>query len=324
MTPSSAMTMDVVLLFPGQGSQKPGMGKDLAEAFPAARDVFSRADAALGTSLSTLCFEGPAEELTLTYNAQPALLTHGAAVWAATRDVIGANVVAAAGHSLGELTAYHAAESMSLEDAVRVVRRRGELMYESGVNRPGTMAAILGDTNRSIEDICADATREAGLVVPANYNSPGQVVISGEEAGVERAMALCKEAGAKRAIRLNVSGAFHSPLMESAKGGLAEALEKASFGDPHFAVYANVNGDPVTQASRAKTLLLDQLSKPVRWTEEVTAMAARFPNALFVEMGPGSVLVGLLKKIAPSVKTATCGTAAEVHQLRELAAVGTL
>ena len=312
--------MDVVLLFPGQGSQKPGMGRDLAEAFPAARNVFARADEALGVALSRLCFEGPADELTLTHNAQPALLAHGAAVWAATRDAIGASVLAAAGHSLGEFTAYHAAESIGLEDALRVVRRRGELMYESGVKRPGAMAAILGETTRPIEDICADATRDAGLVVPANYNCPGQLVVSGEEAGVERAMALCKEAGAKRAVRLNVSGAFHSPLMESAAEGLADALDRASFEDPHFAVYANVNAEPVIHADTAKQLLLEQLSKPVRWTDEVRAMAERYPDALYVEMGPGSVLVGLVKKIAPSVKTATCGTAADVAQLRELVA----
>ena len=312
--------MDVVLLFPGQGSQKPGMGKDVAEKYSAAKDVFERADAALGTSLSGLCFEGPAEDLTLTHNAQPALLTHGAAVWAATRDVMGANVVAAAGHSLGELTAYHAAGSLRLEDAVRVVRRRGELMYESGVKRPGAMAAILGDTNRPVEEICAQATSEAGIVVPANYNCPGQLVLSGETAGVERAMELCKEAGAKRAIRLNVSGAFHSPLMESAVDGLSEALDRADFSDPHFAVYANVNAEAVTMKSRAKELLLEQLSSPVRWTDEILAMAQRYPDALFVEMGPGNVLVGLVKKIAPSVKTATCGTAAEVAQLREIAA----
>jgi [acyl-carrier-protein] S-malonyltransferase len=310
--------MDVVLLFPGQGSQKPGMGKDLAEAYPAARDTFERADEALGAPLSKLCFEGPAEELTLTHNAQPALLAHGAAVWAATRDVIGDKVIAAAGHSLGEFTAYHAAESLSLEDAVRVVRRRGNLMHESGVKRPGAMAAILGETTRSIEDICADASRDAGLVVPANYNCPGQLVISGEEAGVERAMALCKAAGAKRAVRLNVSGAFHSPLMESAAAGLSEALSGAQFGKPHFAVYANVNGGAVLDAEPAKALLLEQLSKPVRWTDEVLAMAKRFPDALYVEMGPGGVLVGLVKKIAPLVKTMTCGTAAEVDALRNL------
>jgi [acyl-carrier-protein] S-malonyltransferase len=312
--------MDVVLLFPGQGSQKPGMGKDLVEAFPAAKDVFDRADAALDAPLSRLCFEGPAEELTLTHNAQPALLAHGAALWAATRAAIGASVVAAAGHSLGELTAYHAAGSLALDDAIRTVRRRGELMYESGVKRPGAMAAILGDTNRPIEEICSEATRDAGLVVPANYNCPGQVVISGEETGVERAMTLCKEAGAKRAMRLKVSGAFHSPLMEAAADGLAQALDSVSFDDPHFPVYANVDGQPVLEAERAKELLLEQVSSPVRWNDEVLALAERFPNALYVEMGPGNVLVGLVKKIAPSLKTATCGTAPEVTQLQELVA----
>jgi len=294
------------------------MGKDLVDAFPAAKDVFDRADTALGAPLSRLCFDGPAEELTLTHNAQPALLAHGAALWAATRATIGASVVAAAGHSLGELTAYHAAESFGLEDAVRIVRRRGELMYESGVKRPGAMAAILGDTNRSIEEICAEATRDAGLVVPANYNSPGQVVISGEEAGVERAMTLCKDAGAKRAMRLKVSGAFHSPLMETASAGLAQALDSAAFEDPHFPVYANVDGQPVLKAPRARELLLKQVSSPVRWNDEVLALAARFPDALYVEMGPGNVLVGLVKKIAPSLKTATCGTAAEVSALQEI------
>lgn len=312
--------MDVVLLFPGQGSQKPGMGKDLYDTFPAARDVFDDADAALGVSLSSLCFNGPAEELTLTHNAQPALLAHGAAVWSVARDGIGSRVRAAAGHSLGEFTAYHAAGSLSLEDALRLVRRRGELMYESGVRRPGAMAALLGDLKEPVESICAKATAEAGLVSPANYNTPGQVVISGEEAGVERAMALAKEAGAKRAMRLNVSGAFHSALMETALDGLSEAVAKINFTNPKFPVYANVNAEPVTLADRARQLLLQQLTRPVRWTEEVSAMAEKLPDALYVEMGPGSVLTGLVKKIAPSVRTMTCGTAAEVNQLLELAA----
>jgi [acyl-carrier-protein] S-malonyltransferase len=158
------------------------------------------------------------------------------------------------------------------------------------------------------------------LVVPANYNCPGQTVLSGELVGVERAIQLCKAAGAKRAVRLNVSGAFHSPLMESAAPGLAEALCNASFDDPHFAVYANVNAEPVLKAARAKQLLLDQLSKPVRWTDEVKAITDRFPDALYVEMGPGSALIGLVKKIAPSVRTAACGTTAEVELLRGLAA----
>jgi [acyl-carrier-protein] S-malonyltransferase len=180
------------------------------------------------------------------------------------------------------------------------------------------MAAILGETNRPIEEICADATGEAGIVVPANYNCPGQLVISGEEQGVERAMTLCKEAGAKRAIRLNVSGAFHSPLMASAAEGLSESLGAATFDDPHFAVYANVNAEAVLKAARAKVLLLDQLSKPVRWTDEILALAARFPNATYIEMGPGNVLTGLVKKIAPSLKTVVCGTAADVAAVRSM------
>jgi [acyl-carrier-protein] S-malonyltransferase len=314
--------MNVVLLFPGQGSQKPGMGKDLYEAFPAAREVFDAADAALGADarLSALCFEGPAEELTLTHNAQPALLAHGAALWAVVRTRFGQHVRAAAGHSLGEFTAYHAAGTLGLEEGLQLVRRRGELMYESGVRRPGAMAALLGDLKEPIESICARATAESGMVSPANYNSPGQVVISGEEAGVERAMALAKDAGAKRAMRLNVSGAFHSPLMETALAGLSQAVAATTFINPKFPVYANVNAEPVTLADRARQLLLQQLTRPVRWTEEVTAMAERLPDALYVELGPGSVLTGLVKKIAPSVKTMTCGTVAEVNKLMELAA----
>ena len=312
--------MDIVLLFPGQGSQKPGMGKDLVDAFPEARAVFEQADDVLAAPLSRLCFEGPAEELTLTHNAQPALLAHGAAMWAIARDRIGARVRAAAGHSLGEFTAYHAAGTLALESALRVVRRRGELMYETGVREPGAMAAILGDMTEPVEAICERASRESGLVVPANYNAPGQIVISGEVAGVERAMALTKEAGAKRAMRLNVSGAFHSPLMQSAESGLTEILAVTEMRDPRFPVYANVDGQPVTQSVVARERLVRQLTNPVRWTQEVENMASAYPTALFVEMGPGTVLVGLVKKIAPRVKTASCGTVAEVEQLLGLVA----
>jgi [acyl-carrier-protein] S-malonyltransferase len=312
--------MEIVLLFPGQGSQKPGMGKDLADAFPEARAVFEQADAVLGASLSRLCFEGPAEELTLTHNAQPALLAHGAAVWAVARERIGPSVHAAAGHSLGEFTAYHAAGSLPLAGALRVVRRRGELMYDSGLRQPGAMAAILGDLQQPIETVCEAATREAGLVVPANYNAPGQIVISGQVAGVERAMALAKEAGAKRAMRLNVSGAFHSPLMQSAQSGLTEILAATEMREPRFPVYANVDAQPVKSAMPARERLVRQLTSPVRWTEEVQALATAYPAALFVEMGPGTVLVGLVRKIAPSVKTASCGTVAEVEQLLGLVA----
>lgn len=309
--------MDVVALFPGQGSQKPGMGQDVAAAFPQARDTFARADAALGESLSTLCFEGPADTLTLTHNAQPALLTHGAAVWSVVCPGIAPMLRAAAGHSLGEFTAWHAVGSLGLEGAVRLVRRRGELMYETGVSRPGAMAAILGDTTEPIEAICERARRdpEGGVVVAANYNSPGQVVISGEVKGVEKAMTLAKAAGAKRTITLNVSGAFHSPLMAPARDGLAAALADVEFSEPSAPVCANVDARFVTKVDEGRALLVEQLTSPVRWTDVVLRLAATYPDALFVEMGPGSVLVGLVKKIAPAVQTMTCGTPAEIEQL---------
>ncbi len=306
--------MTLLLLFPGQGSQKPGMGRDLVEAFPAARRVFDEADEALGASLSTLCFEGPAEELTRTHNAQPALLAHGAAVWAVVRERAAAHVVAAAGHSLGEFSAYHAAGALPLADAVRLVRRRGELMFETGVSRPGAMAAILGELQRPIEDICAEASA-AGTVVPANYNAVEQVVISGEVAGVEQGMELAKAAGAKRALRLQVSGAFHSPLMQPAHAGLAAALAGASWEAPRWPVYSNVTADPVIDAASAREVLLSQLTSPVRWVEVVRAMAAAHPDATFVEMGPGNVLTGLLKRLAPGHTARTCGTVGEVEAL---------
>jgi len=312
--------MDVVLLFPGQGSQKPGMARDLVDAFPEARRVFTETDAALGTALSTLCFDGPADELTQTHNAQPALLAHGAAVWAVVRERLTGRVKAAAGHSLGEFTAHHAAGTMPLPDAVRLVRRRGELMFRTGQERPGAMAAVLGTLTEPIEAVCERASREAGLVVPANYNDAMQVVVSGEVAGVERAMELVKEAGAKRAVRLNVSGAFHSPLMEPAVAGLREALAASDLRDPAFPVWSNVTEQPVTSARDGAELLLRQLTSPVRWAGEAARLAAAHPGALFVEMGPGNVLTGLMKRIAPEAQTATCGTVAEVEALLARAA----
>lgn len=292
------------------------MAKDLAEAFPAAREVFDRADSALGTELSTLCFDGPAEELTLTHNAQPALLAHAAAVWAIVRDKVASKVTGAAGHSLGEFSAYHAAGALPLEDALRLVRRRGELMYETGVQVPGAMAAILGELTRPVEDICAEAAAK-GVVVPANYNNTEQVVISGEVAAVEAAMELAKAAGAKRALRLQVSGAFHSPLMQPAVAGLGDALKAAAWGEPSVPVWSNVTARPVQDAATARDLLLRQLTSPVRWVDLVRDAAARFPGATFVEMGPGAVLSGLVKRLAPGCTTMTCGTVAEVNALLE-------
>lgn len=309
--------MAIVLLFPGQGSQKPGMGRDLAAAHAAARAVFEAVDAALGEPLSALCFDGPAETLTLTHNAQPALLAHGIAVWETVRERLAPHVRAAAGHSLGEFTAYCAAGSLTLADGSRLVRRRGALMYEAGLARPGTMAAILGDTSRGIDEICGEASTSpgGGLVVAANYNSPGQVVISGEVAGVEKAMELAKAAGAKRAIRLPVSGAFHSPLMAPARRGLAAALHGTPMAKPLVPVYANVNAEPVCDGDAAAALLEEQLTAPVRWTELVQRLVRDHAGALFVEMGPGAVLTGLVRKIAPDAEAMSCGTPDEIEAL---------
>lgn len=305
----------VVLLFPGQGSQVPGMAADLATAYPAAAEVLDAVDAALGIPLRRLMADGPADELTRTDNAQPALLAHGAALWAVLRDALAGRVVAAAGHSLGEFTAYHAAGALTLSASARLVRRRGELMFASGTARPGAMAALLGEPDRPIEAVCEEATREAGTVVPANYNCPGQLVISGEIAGVERAMVLAKAAGVKRAMRLPVSGAFHSPLMREAQAGLDDALGKAGLVDPAFPVYANVTARPVTNAPDARALLSEQLTAPVQWTQTVRAFADAYPDALYLELGPGAVLTGLVRKTAPQLRVVPCGTAAQVGEL---------
>ena len=312
--------MDVVLLFPGQGSQKPGMGKDLAAAFPEARAAFDEADSALGFSLSTLCFDGPADELTDTRNAQPALLTHGAAVWAVTKSALSGKVRAAAGHSLGEHTAYHAAGAISLPAAVKLVRRRGELMNETGIAHPGTMAAILGIPSKPIAEICEQATREAGLVVPANYNSDEQTVISGEISGVEKAMELAKAAGAKRAIRLPVSGAFHSPLMEPAAEGFRKVVADAPFSDPGFPIYSNVDAQPSRDVRTAREMLFRQLTAPVLWSTVVRNIAKSVPDALYVEMGPGAVLTGLVPRLVPGAKAVSCGSPADVEKLLQMVA----
>jgi [acyl-carrier-protein] S-malonyltransferase len=288
------------------------MGKDLAERFPAARDTFAAIDEALGSPLSRMMWEGPEDQLTLTHNAQPAILAHSAAILAVVGDRLG-SPGAAAGHSLGEYSAHVAAGTMRAVDAAQLVRRRGELMLEAGRQRPGTMAAVLGLATVQVQQACAEASGQDGLAVPANLNAPDQTVISGDPAGVARAGEGCKARGAKRIIPLNVSGAFHSPLMAPAVDGLREALAEASFADPAFPVIANASAEAVRTGVDAKRLLVDQLTAPVRWVACMQVAAELCPEATFVEIGPGSVLSGLLKRIVPGTKSMTLGTADEVE-----------
>jgi [acyl-carrier-protein] S-malonyltransferase len=290
-----------------------GMGKDLAERFPAARDTFAAIDEALGSSLSRLMWQGPEDELTLTHNTQPAILAHSAAVLAVVGERLGP-AAAAAGHSLGEYSAHIAAGTLTAVDAARLVRRRGELMFTAGQERPGAMAAVLGLATEEVQAACDEASGADGIAVPANLNAPDQTVISGDPAGVARAGERCKARGAKRVIPLKVSGAFHSPLMAPAVDGLREALTEASFADPRFPVIANASGEAVRTGLDAKRLLVDQLTAPVRWVACMQAAAGLAPGATFIEIGPGNVLAGLLKRIVPAAKTVTLGTADEVER----------
>ncbi|HLB36303.1 MAG TPA: ACP S-malonyltransferase [Gemmatimonadales bacterium] len=311
--------MTVVLLCPGQGAQRVGMGRDLAERFPEARDVFEEVDQSLGFPLSRLAWDGPEAELTLTHNAQPAILTHTLAAHAVARR--GLRPMAAAGHSLGEYSAYVMADSLALGDAARLVRRRGELMLEAGQGRPGTMAAVLGLAGEAVAEACRGASREGDVAVAANFNAPDQTVISGDPPAVERAGQACKVAGAKRVLPLKVSGAFHSPLMAPAQEGLRAELGRVAFADPRFPVIANASAEPARDAGTARRLLEEQLTAPVRWVEGMRAAAeVAGSDVTFLEIGPGNVLTGLLKRILPEARSLTVGTADELERFLERAA----
>jgi [acyl-carrier-protein] S-malonyltransferase len=299
---------------PGQGAQRVGMGRDLAERYPAARETFGAIDDALGVALSRIMWEGPESELTLTHNTQPAILAHSAAVWAVVRDRLQGGVRAAAGHSLGEYSAHVAAGTLGPTAAARLVRRRGELMYAAGQQRPGAMAAVLGLATEQVDAACNDASASDGVAVAANLNAPDQTVISGDPVAVTRAGEACRARGAKRVLPLKVSGAFHSPLMAPAVDGLHDALGDVDFGDPAFPVVANASGETVRTGLDAKRLLLDQLTAPVRWVACMRAAAGLAPGATFVELGPGGVLAGLLKRIVPGAAAVTLGTADEVEK----------
>jgi [acyl-carrier-protein] S-malonyltransferase len=303
--------MKTALLFPGQGSQYVGMGKALAAEFPEARALFDRASSIVGEDLATLCFEGPEEELRETRNTQPALFVKSYAVWTIVKDALKPDFVA--GHSLGEYSALAAASALSFEDGVRAVRKRGELMWESGVKRPGTMAAILGLSNEDVEALCREAS-SAGIVQPANLNCPGQVVVSGEVPAVEKVVELAPARGAKKAAKLNVSGAFHSALMADARDGLAEFLRGLPIRDARVPVVANVSARPVSRAEEIRKSLVDQMTAPVRWEESVRFLLDEGVEDLY-EVGAGRVLRGLVRAIDRSVRCTSIGTPETVAAL---------
>ncbi|MCP3101450.1 ACP S-malonyltransferase [Myxococcus sp. K15C18031901] len=307
----------VAFVFPGQGSQAVGMGKDLFEKFPEARAVFEAVDDALGEKLSNLCFEGPEDALKLTANTQPAILTVSVAAHAVFSKR-GPAAAFVAGHSLGEYSALVAAGSLNLGDAARAVRARGTFMQEAVPAGVGAMAAVLGLEPGKVKAAC-DAAAEGQVVAPANYNSPEQTVIAGDAAAVERAGAKCKEAGAKRVMPLPVSAPFHCALMEPVKPRLAAVLGSMKVGAPSVPVVTNVEARPNADAARVVPLLLEQVSSPVRWIECVEALKAEGVTRV-VELGPGKVLCGLVKRITKDIETFNVEDAASLEKV--LAALG--
>jgi [acyl-carrier-protein] S-malonyltransferase len=307
------MSTRIAFLFPGQGSQAVGMGRELAERFPVAAETFAEADAALGFPLSKLCFEGPEETLRLTENTQPAIM----AVSVAAARVLAAHGVEptlAAGHSLGEWSAHVIAGTLSFADALRAVKARGAAMQKAVPAGEGAMAAVLALDAAQVVEACEEAARETGLVVQAaNLNSPNQTVISGAAAAVEKAAALCKARGARRTVMLPVSAPFHCALMQPAQEEVARVLAGLSLHDPRIPIAANVTGSLVTTADAARDALIRQVTGAVRWVDCMAALKAAGAN-LFIEAGPGRVLCGLLKQIDPELKSLNVEDAASLEK----------
>jgi [acyl-carrier-protein] S-malonyltransferase len=307
-----ALVTAYAFLFPGQGSQHSGMGQSLAERFEESRAVFEAADRALGESLSSTCFEGTEDQLSLTEITQPAILTTSVA---AMRALLarGLRPVATAGHSLGEYSAHVAAGTFEFEDAVRAVRQRGRFMQEAVPVGEGAMAAVLGLSADQVEQVCRDSAGDR-VVSPANFNAPGQTVIAGHADAVERAMQAAREAGAKRSVRLPVSAPFHCSLMEPAAKRLVPVLDGTSMRDPRMRVYTNVDARSVETAADARDALVRQVPSPVRWEE----LAGRMYDAgidTFVEVGPGKVLTGLMRRIRKGARTFNVEHADDVEKV---------
>jgi [acyl-carrier-protein] S-malonyltransferase len=307
------LTASVAFLYPGQGSQAVGMGKELHARFAAAREVFAQADDVLATPLTRLCFEGPPEQLTLTENAQPALVTVGYALTVVLDTELGLRPAWAAGHSLGEFSALVAAGALAFADALRVVRERGRAMQRAVPAGVGSMAALVGLDLATVESICKETAADE-VVSPANLNGAGQIVISGHRRAVERAVELAKGRGAKRAVPLTVSAPFHCPLMQPAADHLQAVLADVAVGSFRCPVITNVEARPNTDPARVKELLVRQVVSPVRWAECVETLAAEGCTAA-LEVGPGKVLTGLARRIAPGIR---CMPAEDLEQARAL------
>ena len=307
--PTLPPSSDTAWVFPGQGAQAVGMGKDLYEESPAARAVFDAADEALGFPLSRLCFEGPEDELTRTINTQPALVAHGIAALVAAIDAGTVTERAAymAGHSLGEYAALIAAGSISFADGLRLVRERGRLMQEACDAQPGTMAAILGLERAQVAELC-----EANGASLCNENAPGNISIGGTQEAVTATSAAATEAGATRVVPLNVAGAFHTPLMDAAAAGMRSVLSEARFADPQVPVVSNVSGRPLTSAGDLPGELADQVTAPVLWVDGVRTMLGAGVTT-FIEFGPGRVLTGAIRRTERSANVRNVATAAEAR-----------
>ncbi len=311
---SKRSVANIGIVFPGQGSQYAGMGRDLFEDYSSARRLFQEADERLGFGLSRLCFEGPEEQLRQTVNAQPALLVTSLAAWAALGDEAGAPIAAAAfaGHSLGEYTALVAAGVLDFATALKLVRERGRLMQAAAEATPGGMMAVLGLADEAVEEVCR-AVGSGGTVVVANYNAPGQIVISGEPSALEQAGVLAKGRGARRVVPLAVSGAFHSPLMAGASDGLRPRLESSSFRPSSDRIFSNVTGLCYASDAAIPGLLVQQVTSPVRWVSCVQGMADTGVDRV-AEVGPGTVLAGLVKRIRPGTSVDSFGSSARARE----------